>query len=66
MAKTRVTAAATSPDQTGAALFVRIQKRYPAEHEFVLDVDFSAPIGFTILFGSSGSARQLCSMALPD
>ena len=71
MAKTRVTAAATSPDQTGAALFVRIQKRYPSEHEFALDVDFSAPIGFTILFGSSGSGKTtlldgIAGLTTPD
>ena len=41
----------------GPGLSARIQKVYRNEQDFVLDVDFSAPSGFTILFGPSGSGK---------
>lgn len=40
-----------------AWLSARIRKVYKSEQDFVLDVDFSAPSGFTILFGPSGSGK---------
>ncbi len=40
-----------------AGLSARIRKVYKSEQDFVLDVDFSAPSGFTILFGPSGSGK---------
>jgi len=46
-------------DPTGpaAGLSARIRKVYKNEQDFVLDVDFCAPSGFTILFGPSGSGK---------
>lgn len=38
-------------------LSARIRKAYANQHDFVLDVEFSAPSGFTILFGPSGSGK---------
>lgn len=39
-------------------LTARIRKIFPSpEHEFALDVEFSAAPGFTILFGPSGSGK---------
>jgi molybdate transport system ATP-binding protein len=40
-----------------AGLSARIRKVYANEQDFVLDVDFSASSGFTILFGPSGSGK---------
>jgi molybdate transport system ATP-binding protein len=41
-----------------ASLRLRIAKRLPAaERDFVLDVEFNAAAGFTILFGPSGSGK---------
>ncbi len=52
-----VTAAANSVVSAGSRLVAHVQKRYPSEREFALDVDFAAPPGFTILFGASGSGK---------
>ena len=39
-------------------LEVRFRKRFPAQtHEFVLEVEFTAAAGFTILFGPSGAGK---------
>jgi molybdate transport system ATP-binding protein len=49
-----------------------IRKTYPAaEHEFSLEVDFTAAAGFTILFGASGSGKTtlldcVAGLATPD
>jgi molybdate transport system ATP-binding protein len=40
-----------------AGLSARIRKVYKNEQDFILDVDFSAPSGFTILFGPSASGK---------
>jgi molybdate transport system ATP-binding protein len=41
-----------------AVLHARIRKSFPgSERDFSLDVEFSAPAGFTILFGPSGSGK---------
>ncbi len=41
-----------------ALLEVRFRKRFPAQtHEFVLEVEFTAAAGFTILFGPSGAGK---------
>jgi molybdate transport system ATP-binding protein len=39
------------------ALSLAIRKRYPGAEGFALDVTFSAPAGFTILFGASGAGK---------
>jgi molybdate transport system ATP-binding protein len=49
--------AASSAFERGPGLSARIRKVYTNEQEFVLDVDFFAPSGFTILFGASGSGK---------
>ena len=36
----------------------RILKRFPAEHDFALEVELTAPAGFTILFGPSGAGKS--------
>jgi molybdate transport system ATP-binding protein len=38
-------------------LVLKIRKRFSATGDFSLDVDFSAPAGFTILFGASGAGK---------
>lgn len=44
--------------QRGLYLHVNVQKHQGAPgHEFVLDVAFAAPAGFTILFGASGAGK---------
>ena len=54
------------------ALYARVRKRLPAEdHEFALDIDFSAEPGFTILFGPSGAGKTtlldcLAGLVVPD
>jgi molybdate transport system ATP-binding protein len=45
------------PTSPPAGLSARVRKVYQNEQDFVLDVDFSAPSGFTILFGPSGSGK---------
>jgi molybdate transport system ATP-binding protein len=55
----------------GSGLLARIQKRYPAEHRFALEVEFAAPAGFTILFGASGSGKTtlldcIAGLTVPD
>jgi molybdate transport system ATP-binding protein len=43
---------------TEPVLGVRFRKRFPAQiHEFVLEVEFTAAAGFTILFGPSGAGK---------
>jgi len=55
-----------------AILSARIRKAFSStEHEFSLDVEFSAPPGFTILFGPSGSGKTtmldcVAGLAIPD
>ena len=58
MANPVVTSAAgNTASQHAPALSARIRKAYANEGEFVLDVEFFAPSGFTILFGASGSGK---------
>lgn len=57
--------------QEEAALSLAIRKRYSAEAEFALDVDFAASPGFTILFGASGAGKTtlldcVAGLAHPD
>jgi molybdate transport system ATP-binding protein len=48
----------TEAQPASPTLSARIRKSFPSlEHEFSLDVDFSAAPGFTILFGPSGSGK---------
>jgi len=64
--------AATDRFRNGSAtLAVRVQKRYASERDFALDVDFSIPSGFTILFGASGSGKTtlldcIAGLTTPD
>src|SRR5690242_19112071 len=59
-------------ERSGPRLEARFRKRIVAQaHEFVLDVDFSAAPGFTILFGSSGAGKNtlldcVAGLAKPD
>ena len=56
----------------GSILTAQIRKRLPArEKDFVLDVDFQAAAGFTILFGASGAGKTtlldcISGLATPD
>lgn len=63
--------AANSADLAGTALSANVHKRYAAENDFVLDVDFTASAGFTIVFGSSGSGKTtllncIAGLCTPD
>jgi molybdate transport system ATP-binding protein len=44
-------------DSAGPALDARLRKRLAEDHEFLLDVEFRAAPGFTILFGASGAGK---------
>jgi molybdate transport system ATP-binding protein len=57
MARPLASAITSSAEPGRSGLLARVQKRYPTEREFVLEVDFAAPAGFTILFGASGSGK---------
>jgi molybdate transport system ATP-binding protein len=53
------------------ALAARLRKRHARDGEFVLEVDISAPAGFTILFGASGAGKTtlldcIAGLARPD
>jgi molybdate transport system ATP-binding protein len=53
------------------ALAASFSKRHARDGEFVLDVDISAPAGFTILFGASGAGKTtlldcIAGLATPD
>ena len=51
-------AAQTAQSDRDARLECRVRKLYRANaHEFLLDVAFEAPAGFTILFGASGAGK---------
>ncbi len=51
-------ASCADANATEPALEVRFRKRFPAQiHEFVLEVEFTAAGGFTILFGPSGAGK---------
>ena len=51
-------ASSANAQATDSALEAQFRKRLPAEgHEFVLEVEFSAAPGFTILFGPSGAGK---------
>ena len=50
-------AAVSQPPPDEPALAARFHKQFSQDHEFVLDVDFHAPPGFTILFGASGAGK---------
>lgn len=58
--------------QSGSGLSAAFTKRLPSEaHEFVLEVDFQATPGFTILFGPSGAGKTtlldcVAGIATPD
>src|SRR6478752_5261464 len=55
---TDVTAASSSTAAHGdVGLRASFQKRIAAGDEFVLEVDFEAPAGFTIVFGASGAGK---------
>jgi molybdate transport system ATP-binding protein len=53
--------ASTHPDAgtlgAGRTLRAQVRKRITTESEFVLDVDFHAAPGFTIVFGASGAGK---------
>jgi len=51
-------AATDTVSAPGSGLSFRAQKRYRGETNFALDVEFSAPSGFTILFGASGAGKS--------
>ncbi|MGO9085140.1 MAG: molybdenum ABC transporter ATP-binding protein [Terriglobales bacterium] len=65
-----VTSQNSEPD--GALLAARLRKRMAGQgHEFVLDVEFRAAPGFTILFGASGAGKTtlldcVAGLATPD
>src|SRR5258707_5881246 len=53
------------------ALNAHFRKTHVREEEFTLDVDFSAPAGFNIVFGSSGSGKTtlldcIVGLSTPD
>jgi molybdate transport system ATP-binding protein len=53
------------------ALTAHFRKTHAREEEFTLDVDFAAPAGFTIVFGSSGAGKTtlldcIVGLATPD
>jgi molybdate transport system ATP-binding protein len=55
----------------GSCLAARFRKQLAQDHEFVLDVDFHAWPGFTILFGASGAGKTtlldcLAGLTKPD
>ena len=71
IAKSIVTAAASSVGERSTALLAHVQKSYLLQHEFSLNVDFTAPPGFTILFGASGSGKTtlldcIAGLTIPD
>ncbi len=71
MAKPIVTAAAGGDEQRGNTLLARVEKSYRPQHEFALNADFTAPPGFTILFGASGSGKTtlldcIAGLTTPD
>jgi molybdate transport system ATP-binding protein len=73
IAESPVVAVPSSNDKrTGPLLEARFRKCIVAQaHEFVLDVDFSAAPGFTILFGPSGAGKTtlldcVAGLAKPD
>ena len=71
MAKPIATAAARSVEQGNTVLLAQVQKSYPLQHEFALNVNFTAPSGFTILFGASGSGKTtlldcIAGLTTPD
>ena len=71
IAKSIVTAAASSVGERSTTLFAHVQKSYLRQHEFSLKVDFTAPPGFTILFGASGSGKTtlldcIAGLTIPD
>jgi molybdate transport system ATP-binding protein len=60
-------------EESGKAILnAHIRKRFAAgQHDFSLDVDLSAPPGFTILFGASGAGKTtlldcVAGLATPD
>ena len=59
-------------DAADPLLEARFRKRFPAQiHEFVLEVEFTAAAGFTILFGPSGAGKTtlldcVAGLAGPD
>jgi len=57
--------------EPGTGLSLRIRKRYRDQTGFVLDVDLSASVGFTVLFGVSGAGKTtlldcIAGLATPD
>lgn len=60
-----------SNQNAGPDLAARFRKQFAQDHEFVLDVDFQASPGFTILFGASGAGKTtlldcLAGLTQPD
>jgi molybdate transport system ATP-binding protein len=71
MAKAIVAPTTSELAQPAPALAARLRKLHAREADFVLDVDVSAPAGFTILFGPSGAGKTtlldcLAGLATPD
>jgi molybdate transport system ATP-binding protein len=62
---------ALTPDR-GSQLYAKFRKRLlSCENEFLLDVAFAAPAGFTILFGASGAGKTtlldcVAGLSTPD
>ena len=73
-AGTPATAIAASPSEAvpyTPALNAHFRKSHHNDSEFLLDVDFSAPAGFTIVFGASGAGKTtllncIVGLATPD
>jgi molybdate transport system ATP-binding protein len=65
-------AISAAPAHKGAPLAVRLRKRLAGPgHEFVLEVEFQAAPGFSILFGASGAGKTtlldcVAGLAKPD
>ncbi|MGC2196510.1 MAG: molybdenum ABC transporter ATP-binding protein [Terriglobales bacterium] len=71
MAKARATPASMESRANAPLLTARFRKRHAHASEFVLEVDISAPAGFTILFGASGAGKTtlldcIAGLATPD
>jgi molybdate transport system ATP-binding protein len=61
----------TEPVPYTPALNAHFRKTHARETEFTLDVDFSAPAGFNIVFGSSGAGKTtlldcIAGLSTPD
>src|ERR1700674_5316273 len=72
MSDPRMDEAESATDHRPSLLDARFRKHFAAQaQEFVLDVDFQAAPGFTILFGPSGAGKTtlldcVAGLATPD